>query len=137
MKVLIDTNILLDVVQRRAPHHEPALRLWKLVEERVLIGFVSAISFNNIHYIVRKQAGSERARDAVIAVRKTFEIVPLDEDIIDRAVASPAVDFEDAIQAAAAVRVSAAYIVTRNITHFSAVGVQAVNAEDVVAIVEP
>ena len=57
MIVLLDTNILLDVIQDRKPHADPAARVWKLVEERAVAGYVSAISFNNVFYIARKQRG--------------------------------------------------------------------------------
>lgn len=134
MNVLIDTNILLDVIQQRQPHYDPALRVWKLVEERKLTGFVSAISFNNIHYIARKQMGYDHALDAVIAVRKTFNFVALDEQILDRAIAAKATDLEDAIQAATAIRAGAEYVVTRDPRDFARLGVPVLNAVELLAI---
>lgn len=53
MVVLIDTNILLDVIQERRPHAAAAVRIWALVKEGALAGFVSAISFNNVFYVAR------------------------------------------------------------------------------------
>lgn len=134
MNVLIDTNILLDVIQERAPYDKAATRVWKLAEEEVFAGYVSAISFNNIFYIARKQMGSNRAHDAVITVRKTFKFVPLDEYVIDRALAAHAADFEDAIQAAAAIHVTADYIITRNVRDFASLGVPSLTAEEFLAV---
>lgn len=137
MTILVDTNILLDVIQERKPHDAPAARLWKLAEERTITAYVSAISFNNIYYIARKQIGSDRALDAIKLIRHIFQLVPLDEPVIDRAIANPGADFEDAIQAAAAARIGADYVVTRDIADFEPTGVPAVTAEEFLAIIQP
>jgi predicted nucleic acid-binding protein len=135
MIVLLDTNILLDVIQNRAPHNASAARVWKLVEDRAMTGYVSAISFNNVYYIARKQVGGEKALEAVRLIRRIFRFVPLDESVIDRALADPGSDFEDAIQAAAAVHISANHLVTRNPGHYDFENVSAVSAEELLAIV--
>jgi predicted nucleic acid-binding protein len=137
MIVLIDTNILLDHLQQRQPHDAAATRLWKLAEERKLAAYVSAISFNNVFYIARKQAGNEKALDTVRLIRRTFQFVPLDETVMDRAIARSTADFEDAIQAAAAERAGADYIVTRNEADFRSLGVTCVTAEELLALVQP
>lgn len=86
MTLLIDTNILLDVIQQRKPHDAAASRVWKLIEERTVSGYVSAISFNNIFYIARKQVGSDRALEAVKLIRGVFQLVALDQAVVDRAI---------------------------------------------------
>jgi predicted nucleic acid-binding protein len=82
MIVLIDTNILLDFTQTREEHYNAAARLWSLVEHRAVIGYVSAISFNNLFYIARRKDGNRKAFEALRYVRQVFDIVPLDEKII-------------------------------------------------------
>jgi predicted nucleic acid-binding protein len=98
MVVLVDTNIVLDVVQRRVPHERWAAQVWGRVERGEITGYVSAISFNNIYYVLRKPLGVDGAMDAVRTVRRTFRTVPVDEALIDRAIALAMTDFEDAIQ---------------------------------------
>jgi predicted nucleic acid-binding protein len=137
MIVLIDTNILLDVIQDRKPHNASAARVWKLVEERTLIGYISAISFNNVFYIARKQVGVEKALEAVRLIRGIFQIVPLDESVIDRALGITRNDFEDAIQTAAAICINADYIVTRNLSDFGSMVVPSVTAEELLAVMQP
>jgi predicted nucleic acid-binding protein len=100
-------------------------------------GYVSAISFNNVFYIARKQAGNAKALDAVKLIRKTFQIISLDEAVIDRAIAISSADFEDAIQAAAAERIGADYVVTRNTSDFAAMGIATVTAEELLALLQP
>jgi len=137
MKILLDTNILLDVLHDRKPFAESAAKVWKLVEEGTAEGYVSAISFNNIYYVARKRDGFAKALDALRIIRANFRIVPLDETIIDRALAVSGSDFEDAIQAAAAVRVVADYLVTRNVKDFGTMGANAITADDFILIMEP
>jgi predicted nucleic acid-binding protein len=139
MIVLIDTNILLDHLQQRQPHDAPAAHVWKLVEAGNLEGYVSVISLNNIFYIARKQAGNEKALDVVKLVRRIFRLVPLDEQMVDRAIASSAktTDFEDAIQGAAAERVNAEYVITRNAADFASMGLMCVTAQELLALLPP
>jgi predicted nucleic acid-binding protein len=134
MIVLLDTNILLDVIQDRAPYNVSATRLWKHVEEGAITGYVSAISFNNVFYIARKQIGFGKALEALRLIREVFRIVPLDESVIDRALAAPGKDFEDAIQAAAALQISADHLVSRNVDHFAFESLSVVTADELLAI---
>jgi predicted nucleic acid-binding protein len=137
MIVLVDTNIVLDVIQKRQAHYAAAEETWKRVEERSLDGRVSAITFNNVFYILRKQVGVDPARDALRAIRRTCGVVPLDQAIIDDAIAAAEADFEDSIQIAAARLATAAYIVTRNVRHFASSPIPAVTANDLISILEP
>lgn len=54
MKVLIDTNILLDVLVKREPHYLDASKIWTFIREQIIEGHISAISVNNLYYIVRR-----------------------------------------------------------------------------------
>jgi predicted nucleic acid-binding protein len=137
MIVLLDTNILLDVLQDRKPFSDPASHIWKLAETGKIAGYVSAISFNNIFYVERKNVGFDQALTEIKAIRALFRTVPLDDPAIDRALAVPGRDFEDGIQAAAAIRVGADYLVTRDVRDFDSMGVQAVTAEDLLSILQP
>jgi len=54
MKILIDTNIFLDVILFRDQHYEDSARVWSLISEKKISGYISAISINNLHYILLK-----------------------------------------------------------------------------------
>jgi predicted nucleic acid-binding protein len=135
MIVLVDTNILLDVLQKRHPHDAPATRVWKLSEERSITGYVSAISFNNVFYVARKQVGREKALEAVKLIHSVFQTAPINDTIIDRAINDRSVtDFEDAIQVACAVEAAADYIVSRNVDDFTDAALPAITADEFLAI---
>ncbi len=55
MKVLIDTNIILDVLYAREPFAEDASKIFKFCELKRIYGYVSALSIPNIVYVMRKE----------------------------------------------------------------------------------
>ncbi len=136
MIVLLDTNVLLDVLQDRKPFSGAAAEIWKLVETGQIIGYVSAISFNNVFYVERKNVGFDKALTEVKLIRAVFRTVPLDDLVIDRAIATPGTDFEDGIQAAAVIRLAADYLVTRDVRDFDSMGVRALKPDDLLAILQ-
>ena len=119
--VFLDTNILLDVILRREEFIEQSIPIWSDCENHKVKGFVSAISLNNMHYIMRKQVSPCVALEYVRIVLDIFSIVPLDESILRLAVNLPHKDFEDAIQTFSAVEIKADCIVTRDKSHFPSI----------------
>ena len=118
MRILIDTNVLLDVLARREPFYASAAQIWSLAERGEIRAVVSAISFNNVYYVLRRAEGRVKAEKAMRLIRDVFESVPPDGQIINQAIDSGMDDFEDAVQFHSATRAKAAYLVTRNPAHF-------------------
>jgi len=118
MRVLIDTNILVDVVVDRKPFYTDSVAIWTLAEQGQVAGLVSAISFTNIFYIVRRLENVKNARRALHLVRDTFEVAQCDQQVINQAIEVKVRDFEDAVQYVSAVRASADCLVSRNPRHF-------------------
>ena len=117
-RVFLDTNILLDVLTVRGPFYGDAARLWTLAEEGRIVGLISAISFGNCYYVLRKQAGRANADEAMCHLRDAFKPVELTEQILDQAIDAGFSDFEDALQFHSAVHARAECILTRNPDHF-------------------
>lgn len=130
MKVFLDTNVLLDVLARREPHCVSASKIWSRVEQGTLDGNISAISFNNVHYVMRRVENRHAAHDAMKLLRDIFHVVSLDEQIIHRAIDSEFSDFEDAIQFFSAHHAGADFIITRNVRHFPGEPIAVVTPED-------
>ncbi len=114
MRILVDTNVLLDVLARREPFYAAAAAIWSLAERGEVRAVVSAISFNNVYYIVRRAEGRTQAQKAMRLIRDIFEAVPPDSQIINQAIDANMDDFEDAVQFHSAIRAKATYLVTRN-----------------------
>ena len=117
-KFFIDTNILLDVILRREEFYKPSVAVWSDCENKKVQGYISAISLNNMHYIMRKLVSSDIALEYVRLVLDLFSVVALDETILRLAATLPQKDFEDAIQFFSAVQIKADYIITRDKSHF-------------------
>jgi predicted nucleic acid-binding protein len=118
MKVLVDTNVLLDVLAKRQPFYADSAAIWTLAEEGQIEGLVSAVSFTNIFYIVRKLAGADTAQRTLVLLRDTFTAVACDIPILNRAIDSDFKDFEGAVQYFTALQAGAACLVSRNPDHF-------------------
>ncbi len=114
MKTLIDTNVLLDVLAFRDPFYTDSANVWSLAESGKIEGQVSAVSFKDIFYLVRKWAGINSAREALVLLRDAFTPVPCDALVINQAIDSRLADFEDAVQYFCALHAEADSIVTRN-----------------------
>ena len=114
MRVFFDTNVLLDVLLARQPFYAASAAAWTSVESGRHVGGISAISFNNAYYVIRRSTGDAEARKAISTMRQFFEVVPLDAWILDAAIKSPMKDFEDAIQWLSAQRMAADVLITRN-----------------------
>ncbi|MCX7046381.1 MAG: PIN domain-containing protein [Candidatus Sumerlaeota bacterium] len=130
MIVFIDTNVLLDVLLRRAPFCEASAKVWSLADEGKIKAGISALSFSNIFYLVRKLDGKLQANKALHVLRAAFNVIPVDLAVIDQALASKADDFEDAVQHVSAKRQRAEFLVTRNKPDFPQDGPKLVTPEE-------
>jgi predicted nucleic acid-binding protein len=118
MRVLIDTNVVLDFLQEREPFVKDAARLFERVDAGELEGFIAATTITNIYYIVRRAAGMEVAQGAIAQVLADLTICPVDRDILEQAIKLNFQDFEDAVQYACGVVHSVDVIVTRDVSGF-------------------
>lgn len=119
MRILLDTNVLIDVLARRQPFYVHSAAVWAQAELGILTGLISAVSVTNIFYIVRKIRDTDTARSALTLLRDTFSIVGCDEQVIGQAIDTPLADFEDAVQYVCALHAQADCLVTRNPGHFT------------------
>lgn len=130
MKVLIDTNVLLDVLCDRKEFAADSLRIFRLCEIGHITGHISALSIPNIVYIMRKELDRERIKEILHTLTMLFSVVELRESDLLKAAELPFDDYEDAIQSVCASRVRADYIVTRNKKNFTNSPVSAVAPEE-------
>ncbi|MGI6057713.1 MAG: type II toxin-antitoxin system VapC family toxin [Bilifractor sp.] len=118
MKLLVDANILLDVLQAREPYLKNSSLIWKLCETGQVEGYVSALTFANLVYVMRKELDPKGIHDVLTELQIIFHLAELSESDLKRAAGMEWKDFEDAIQCATAERIGADFIVTRNVKDF-------------------
>jgi predicted nucleic acid-binding protein len=118
MKVLIDTNVVLDLLQEREPFVENAVKLFERIDTGEVEGFITATTITNIYYIVRKIAGKVVAQDAIAQILLDLNICAVNLEILEQALALNFEDFEDAVQYACALAYNVDAIVTRDVSGF-------------------
>lgn len=118
MKLLVDANILLDVLQAREPFVRNSSLIWKICETGKVEGYISALTFANLVYVMRKELDPKGIHDVLGKLQLIFHISALSEADLKRASEMEWKDFEDAIQCATAERIGADCIITRNVRDF-------------------
>lgn len=131
MRVLIDTNIVLDFLQDREPFVEHAARLFERIDTGEIEGFIAATTVTNIYYIIRRVAGRVVAQDAINQVLNNLNICAVNLEILQQALASDFEDFEDAVQYACAVVHSVDALVTRDASGFINAEIPVVLPQDI------
>lgn len=114
MKILLDTNIVLDVLMDRMPFSDPAVELFSKVEEGTVIGYLCGTTITTIYYLTSKHLGAARAQEEIKKLLNLFEIAPVNRAVLAAALTTDFYDFEDAVIHEAACHVGADAIVTRN-----------------------
>ncbi|MDU9047582.1 MAG: PIN domain-containing protein [Candidatus Electrothrix sp. Rat3] len=119
MKVIFDTNVILDVLLDREPFSTDAALLMAKVEQSEIIGFACATTITTIHYLCTKMLDKEVASRHVQSLLSLFAIAPVNRLVLENAFATEFKDFEDAVLHEAAVHAGAQHIVTRNTKDFA------------------
>lgn len=113
-RVLFDLNVILDVLMHREPHFSDAARLWALAEAGQIEGFVAGHSVTTLFYLYRQQSDLARVYQALRLLLRVFDVAGVDGGVVESACDLGWGDFEDAVQAMAAIGVDCQYLVTRN-----------------------
>ncbi len=118
MKVLFDTNIILDVLLDREPFAEHSSFLMSKVEQTEINGFLCATTVTTIHYLLTKYLDKKNAINSTHSIMGLFEIAPVNRLVIEDALNSKFTDFEDSVLHESARHAGVEYILTRNIKDF-------------------
>ena len=118
MRLLIDGNIVLDVLEKREPHFADSSKIWKLCETEQEEGYISALTFANLVYVMRKELDPEKIEDVWKLLSMIFHFTDLSVLDMNRAAGMHWADFEDALQTATAERLRVDCIITRNVKDY-------------------
>ena len=129
MRAILDTNVVVDVLQRREPWFQDGAVIFRAIANKRVTGCLTAKQIADLYFFSRKQFKGEenvdaRARQVVGKILSLFE--PIDTLGIDcqNALGINNGDYEDAILIESAARAGVEYIVTRNPAHYKASSVQ-------------
>ena len=113
-KVLLDTNILLDIALKREPHFSNSSQIFTLIDNELIEAAITATTVTDLYYIARKEKDAKQAKEFILDLMKIVDILDVDKEIIADALVSNIKDFEDAVQAVSAEYNEIEAIITRN-----------------------
>lgn len=122
MKVFLDTNIVIDLLDKREPFYIDAVKLFTLAYQKKITLFVSPMTYATASYLLRKHE-KEGMRKLLNNFRQLSQITTADERVVDAALASSFDDYEDALQYYSALTRNVDVIVTRNKKDFTSASI--------------
>lgn len=135
LRVLIDLNVILDVLQRRQPFYDMSARTLASAETGLVDGWVAAHSLTTLFYLVARYDSPEQARVALTDLMSFLSVAAVDQAVVEQALNLPYPDFEDAVQMMAAVRSGVDYLVTRDVRNFRAGPLLVIQPVELLALV--
>ena len=129
-KIFIDSDIILDLFAKREPFYPYAADLFSLVEKGIIKAYVSPIIMVNLHYVLRKLKNKDQAIKALHKLKLLVKILPVNEKVIELALASDFTDFEDAIEYYTARGTGIKYFLTRNKKDYKKADITIMSAEE-------
>lgn len=137
MKILIDTNVVIDALTSREPWRESAEKIFLMAANHIIDMYITASSATDIYYLIRKYLHStEKAKQVMGKLYSLTGILEVTGTDCMEALTSPVNDYEDAVVEKVASRKSMDYIVTRNIKDYQEGHTKVVLPDDFIKIVE-
>nr|WP_232209328.1 PIN domain-containing protein [Alkalilimnicola ehrlichii] len=127
---MLDLNVLLDVLQKRAPHYQASAAVLEHVIHGEEQGALSAHAVTTVHYLVSRYATRAAADGALDWLLRHFHVCAVGRDELEQARSLGWPDFEDAVLACVAQSAGCSYIVTRNIKDFERSPVTALTPQE-------
>jgi predicted nucleic acid-binding protein len=132
VRLFLDANVVLDVLASREPYWRASARVLAAVEARRATGLVAAHSVTTIYYLLSKHLNRRKARAAIVQLLGLVEAAPVGHDVLLQALSLGWDDFEDAVQAAAALGARATHVITRNPRDFVGLTIPVLTPEEFV-----
>jgi len=136
LRVIIDTNVVLDVLLARIPFVESASRVFALVEQSKIEASLCATTVTTVHYLLTQSLSRDEGRQALRGLLELFEIAPVNRPVIEEALQSKIEDFEDAVLEQAGRLAGAEAIITRNTKDFRRSSIKALDPAELLLALE-
>ncbi|MFO7754623.1 MAG: PIN domain-containing protein [Bacteroidales bacterium] len=133
-KLLVDTNIIIDLLAKREEFYKPAAQLFSLADQKKVELYLCSLSFATAHYILSRQIAESKVREILRKLKVLVNVISLDSKVLDLALNSDFKDFEDAIQYYAAIESRIDIIITRNLKDFRKSDIPAMTGQEFLQI---
>ena len=134
-RLFLDTNIVVDLLDRREPFCRDAVRLFSMAYNGQVQLVVSPMTFATASFLLRKH-GPEGVRNLLSNFRQLACVAATDECTVDDSLASQFQDIEDAMQYYTALHANAEAIITRNGKDFKASRLPVMTATEYLSTIE-
>ena len=128
--VFVDTNIVIDLLQKRDEFYKEAQELFTLADRKKVKLYISALTFANTYYILSRFYSSDEAKKILSKFKVLVEVLPTTDKIIELALASDFKDFEDAVQYFCAKEKKARLIITNDKKGFQNSDIDTISSSD-------
>jgi predicted nucleic acid-binding protein len=136
-RVLLDTNIIIDLLAKREPFDQDARKLFSFADKEKVILYTSALSIANISYVLLRKRKPEETKQILRKLKLLIGILCLDEKVINLALNDNEFnDFEDCLQYYSALENKIEIIVTRNLKDFENSKIPVMTARQLNEIIE-
>ena len=133
-KLLLDTNIVIDLLAQREPFYNDAAKIFSLADKKKIKISVSALTFANTNYILQKSNNIQSTREILRKLKVIVNVISLNDKVIELALNDSGFgDFEDGLQYYSALENNLDIIVTRNQKDFKASKIPIMNAAEFIA----
>ena len=136
MKIVFDTNIILDVLLIREPFFDKSANLFDAVVGKDIEGYLCATTLTTIDYLLSKQQGKEGTRKLLKNLLQLFSVAEVNQAVLLEAVDSDFTDFEDAVLYQAGAVLGVDGFVTRNQKDFKTAMLPVYSPDELWAVIE-
>ena len=134
--IFLDTNIIIDFLANRKPFSDAASQIFSKAESGKIKLYISAISYNNIFYLLKKSFSRNDSIRLLLELMDLTEVVEINTSIIRKSLVSEFIDFEDAIQYNCALSLEFIdFIITRDINGFNKSIIPVISPEESLIII--
>jgi predicted nucleic acid-binding protein len=135
--LFLDTNIIIDVLADRQPYSDAASKIFDYAEKGKVNLFISALSYSNIYYIIKKTCSHKEMISLLRDLEALTETLDVTKQIISSSLNSDFKDFEDSIQYHTATsNKKITWIVTRNVKDYKDSELTVLTPDEVLSIIE-
>jgi len=134
MKVLIDTNVALDILLKRQDYTN-AFAVFKLAEKKIISSYISTSAITDIFFLSKNDLGNKLAKTALKNLLQVFQPATVTDNDIFQALDLDWDDFEDSVQYIVGESFSVDYIVTRNTKDYASGSIPAVTPQEFLQVI--
>jgi predicted nucleic acid-binding protein len=136
-KLLVDTNVVLDLLAKREPFYDSAAKLFSMADKKKVELSISSLTFANTSYVLTRLKTAAKSREILRRFRVLVKVLTLDEKVIDLALNDLSFkDFEDGLQYYSAIENGQEMIITRDLNDFKGSRIPVMTPEEYLISIE-